>query len=49
MYQNIPENLLHLNWICKNKNIGIELFFLEKLFTEIFKRKKKVFYFDFIF
>ncbi len=47
--QNIPETLLHLIGFVKIKNIGLEISFLEKIFKDIFKRKRKVFYFDFYF
>ena len=38
--------LLHLVGYVKIKNIGIELLLLESLFTEIFNKRRRVFYFD---
>ncbi len=46
---NISESLLHLIGYVKINNIAVEINFLESFVTNIFKKRKKIFYFDYYF
>ena len=46
---NISESLLHLIGYVKINNMAVEINFLEKIITNIIKRQKKIFYFDYYF
>ena len=43
---NLPSNLLHLIGYVKIKDFAVDLMFIEKIASNIFSKKRNIFYFD---